>query len=489
MSNKHRIVISDIHLGYQAKRLNPEEYKEEVHFGDEHFHKFISYYKNLKKDTSWELVINGDFIDFIQINYRINPNESKKYKLSLDEMRYGLNNKEKHVVWKLRKISEIHQLFFKTLSDFVFDGNSLVILKGNHDVEFYWPKVKQEFKTILSEMQKFNSDDEKLDFENRIKIKDWIYYEKDFFYMEHGNQYDDYTSFNNFITPLHPTHIGVLEMPFSHITMRYWTNLTNDIETHGLADWGLKEIWDWFKKQGVKGVITQLIFYFRILIMVIANVKIAHIFSAKIHLKKTRYIQEIAKIHNIEPKVLKKINRMKHTPVGNSLFEALSAFYVEWFFIIVGFFIFLSIQLLFPSTAHFFLGGGFYLISSIAIYLIFSSGRVIEPDEKLVEASEKISKLLSAKYYIFSHTHHHEWIKINKESLYLNTGSWLERGRKEWKRVFHYNLSHILLDGEKKEVYLMGWSPNDMKPIIINSTSEKKDFFDLDNKDNDELKI
>ncbi len=477
MSDRHRIIISDIHLGYQAKKLNPEEYKKEILFSNELFNKFITHYKTLDKKLPWELIINGDFIDFVQINYRINPKESRQYKLSLDEMKYGLNNKEKHVVWKLRKISEIHSLFFQTLSDFVKDGNTLVILKGNHDVELYWPKVKQEFKNILLELQQFDSNEKRVDFENRVKIKDWIYYEKNLFYIEHGNQYDDYTSFNNFITPLHPTHIGVLEMPFSHITMRYWTNMTNDLETHDLADWGLKEIWMWIKKQGIRGILTQLIFYFRILIMVIANIRIAHIFSVKIHLKKTRYIHEIAKIHNIDVKTLKKIGRMKHTPVGNSLFEVLSAFHVEWLIIIVGFFMFLFVQLLFPSIGHFFLGGGFYLIASIAIYMIFTTGRIIEPDEKIFEASEKISKLLPAKYYIFSHTHHHEWRELPKNAIYLNTGSWLERNRKEWKRTYHYNLSHIVLDGDNDLVYLMDWSPKEMKPIMINSNSEKKDFF------------
>ena len=462
-NDRNILIISDLHLGYRAKDISIKDYQEETKLMDEHFKRFINYYIESNKEKKWELIINGDFIDFIQINYRLESKNSKDYKLSLDEIKYGMNNKEVHILWKLKKIAKIHSTLFKEIALFIAEGNNFTLLKGNHDVEFYWPKVKNELKNILADFIEFNSDEERDEFISRIKIKDWIYHKEGVFYMEHGNQYDDYTSFDHFITPLSPMNHKKIEMPYSHVSMRYWINLTKDFETHDLSSWGIKDFWAWIRREGVRGMILHVFYYFRALFMMLNNVKFSKKFDTYLYLKERFYIKQIAKIHNLEPKSLIKINNMKRMPVGDSIYGVLSSFYIEGFLILVSFMIFLTYSIIIANFIRIFFSFILFLFVSAMFYYIFSKDREIEPENKLIKASKDISKLINVKYYIFGHTHHPYLEKIAKKKHYINTGSWLLRSPQNIPDKFNFHLSHVVIINDEASLRL--WKPKYDKPI------------------------
>ena len=43
----------------------------------------------------------------------------------------------------MRAVAERHDLVFRKLAHFVADGHSLVLVRGNHDVEFYWDSARE----------------------------------------------------------------------------------------------------------------------------------------------------------------------------------------------------------------------------------------------------------------------------------------------------------------------------------------------------------
>ena len=460
---KRYLIISDTHLGYKAKDLRESKYIQETQKMDKHFKNFLDFYTN-NDDYTYELIINGDFIDFIAINYRISVEESDNYKLTLDEIKYGLSSKEKHIVWKLRKIAKIHFSFFQELSNFISNGNSITIIKGNHDVEFYWPKVQEEFKTILIDLANPTNRD---NYYSKIKFKDWFYYKNGLFYIEHGNQYEEFTSFNNFLVPLNPINIKKLETPYTHISIRYWINLVKGVDTENLADWGYKELFLWIKTQGIIGLFMQFIYYFRALFISLSYTKIIYFVNPFIKLKVKDKIRKIALDNDLDYYILSDINKLKHKPIGNSIFNVLRAFYFEWFLIVNGFFIFLifsfiSKDLLLISKVFI-----IYVLTSIISYFIFSFRRETAPDKKLSRAAVDIADILNAKYIIFGHTHHPLVEKINDKKVYLNTGSWLSKNIKKYERRFHFHLSHIVIDEETKQCSLRNWSIQKEKPVTL----------------------
>ncbi len=461
--DRNFLIISDLHLGYKAKDLSFENYKREISRMDDHFNRFIKYYTHKYNDKKWELIINGDFIDFIQINYRVDARFSYDYKLSLDDIKYGMNNKEAHIVWKLKKVAKIHNKIFKDIADFINEGNYFVLLKGNHDVEFYWPDVKRELKNILLSYMNFSSKQEKEDFLSRIKIKDWIYYKEELFYIEHGNQYDDYTAFNHFVTPLDVMNYKKIEMPYSHISMRYWINLTKNFETHDLSDWTFKDFLKWLKSEGPFKIIMHVFYYFRALTMMLNNVKFISSFDPYLYLKERYYIKKISEIYKINPEILFKINNMKKQPVGNTVYGVLSSFYFESFLILLSFIIFIVYSVITMSLLKIFFAFIMFLMLSVMFYIIFSVNREIDPENKIFDNAKKISGLINVKYYIFGHTHHPKSEKISKNKYYLNSGSWILRTSKNIPGDFNNNLSHIVILNNRAKLRL--WKLKYDEPI------------------------
>jgi UDP-2,3-diacylglucosamine pyrophosphatase LpxH len=160
-------IISDLHLAAgleeDAKYAGTENF-----FYNDSFFRFIRYIKS-KNKKSW-LVINGDFIDFLRITNI--PKKQEEFELWHDylnkvgiiksvpdlqssilpkELEYGLKTHEFKSVWRMICALHGHELFFDALAEWIVAGNKLVIVKGNHDLEWYWKGIRNTMRLILAE--------------------------------------------------------------------------------------------------------------------------------------------------------------------------------------------------------------------------------------------------------------------------------------------------------------------------------------------------
>jgi UDP-2,3-diacylglucosamine pyrophosphatase LpxH len=133
-----------------------------------------------------ELVINGDFLDFVQAP----PFQGSELEAQTIEG-YSLCFTESQSAAKLAAILDSHQATLEGLRSFL-DGcqdNRIVILAGNHDADFYWGSVREQFIAALA---KGPSHRERVRFHlERVYRPEccptiWI---------EHGQQYDPVNSF------------------------------------------------------------------------------------------------------------------------------------------------------------------------------------------------------------------------------------------------------------------------------------------------------
>lgn len=172
------VVISDLHIG--AGKL--DDCDQELERG------LVDFLSSLSTDDSpIELVINGDFLDFVQADpWEINGLESRTL------TGIPLCFTELHSVSKLKSILQSHKAVFSGLNLFLARavGNRLVILPGNHDVDFYWPAVRNGFVAAVGSGSEeiaakifFH-----LDQVYRPKIAPGVW-------IEHGHQYDPINSF------------------------------------------------------------------------------------------------------------------------------------------------------------------------------------------------------------------------------------------------------------------------------------------------------
>ncbi len=219
MSTRIRtIIISDLHLseGWDPDSLRLS--RKEDFFFDDAFGRFLKHLQSSKRDgETVRLIINGDFVDFLQITKMPEKEKVNGEAITKREREYGLGTSPVKTLWKLNVLLHGHGKFFAALGEFLSEGNELVIIPGNHDIEWMIPEVQGAFKRKIAEL---GGNGEMAD---RISFSPWFYYDSFVpLYVEHGNQYDSLTSFDYFLSPFREDE--TLDLPAGSFFGRYLFN-------------------------------------------------------------------------------------------------------------------------------------------------------------------------------------------------------------------------------------------------------------------------
>ncbi|MBE7173120.1 MAG: metallophosphoesterase [Williamsia sp.] len=240
---KELFVVSDLHL---ASGLNGSSNYEgtENFFTDDAFGRFMDHLQN-KQTGHAILLINGDFVDFLRI--RDLPATEEEFttwnqllmrtgiQRSVDELRasiskkeraYGLKTHDYKSVWKLHCCMLGHPLFFERVGRWLQDGNQLVITKGNHDLEWYWPAVRHYFRLFLAGCIASNTGQspEKVLTDivvPQTRFADHAVVFDGTFYAEHGHRFDSTTAVKG--APLLDNGEEI-NLPFGSFFNRYLIN-------------------------------------------------------------------------------------------------------------------------------------------------------------------------------------------------------------------------------------------------------------------------
>lgn len=195
------LFISDLHLGAGYDPGTQTFDRLEDFFYDEAFFRFICHYIDVgrkRPHRRWTLVVLGDFVEFLQVPYDLSKEDGYSSTTSA------------HSVLKLANVASGHFKVFEALAAFVAHGHRLQIVAGNHDVEFVYEGVQQEFVTWVSKgFASLKERNDPLlpeaadppDFSRGIQFFEWFVYERGLFYAEHGHQYDET---NSFVTQVKP---------------------------------------------------------------------------------------------------------------------------------------------------------------------------------------------------------------------------------------------------------------------------------------------
>src|SRR5262249_53686999 len=145
---------------------------------------------------------------------------------------------------------------FSRLAEFVAAGNELVVVVGNHDVEFQFPGVQRRFVQQLRARMPDSAADAAVP---RIRFCPWFYYEEERVYVEHGHEYDEYCSFDY---QLHPVdEQGDVGLSIAHAGSRYFTNLVPSIDPAVAETWGFLDYMRWVWGQGSRTA-ARLFYYY-----------------------------------------------------------------------------------------------------------------------------------------------------------------------------------------------------------------------------------
>jgi UDP-2,3-diacylglucosamine pyrophosphatase LpxH len=158
---KIKVVISDLHLGrgrtLPGGATNP---LEEFYFGQK-LVEFMQYYSSGEfRDADVELIINGDFLNCLQVDYR------GHYLTVLTE---GIS------VEVIQSILDGHPEVFAAMRAFAqLPNRSITYVVGNHDQAMLWPAAREVFDKACGAS---------------VKYKNLVYY-FDGVHIEHGHMHE-----------------------------------------------------------------------------------------------------------------------------------------------------------------------------------------------------------------------------------------------------------------------------------------------------------
>jgi len=117
---KLKLIFSDFHLGKGKRLPNGAMNPLEDFFHDHRFKEFLEHYtQSPYEDYEIELILNGDILNLIQIDYHGHFTAVITEQVSL---------------YKLQAVIDGHPVFFNSLRDFLnHPKRSLTYVIGNHD--------------------------------------------------------------------------------------------------------------------------------------------------------------------------------------------------------------------------------------------------------------------------------------------------------------------------------------------------------------------
>lgn len=195
-----KLIISDCHLSAGRKLQGQSNPHEDFHYDDEMV-EFIGYFDQLARDrygseVELELVLNGDFLDFLNVPVRGEFEELITEIVALE---------------KTEAILMGHAKVFRAFREFVSKPNRrITYLIGNHDAELLFPGVRERLTLAMDPERKFPSD--------RVQVlaQESLDYPDLGIQIRHGNQLEVGSDIN-YARPLIPLASGqeVLNLPWS----------------------------------------------------------------------------------------------------------------------------------------------------------------------------------------------------------------------------------------------------------------------------------
>lgn len=161
MKKKIKLIVSDMHLGKGKVLENGSVNRFEEFFFGEKFAELLDYYTSGQfRDYSVELIINGDFLNFLQVDY-------KGHFLTVFTEDVSLEILKDIVAGQPEVFEALRQFTAK-------EDNQVTYVVGNHDQAMLWPKLRSYLNDLVGVP---------------IRYKSIVHY-FDGIHVEHGHMYE-----------------------------------------------------------------------------------------------------------------------------------------------------------------------------------------------------------------------------------------------------------------------------------------------------------
>ena len=368
----------------------------------------------------WRLVIAGDFVDFVGMSVPA-PSAKLPTPLDPDDVELGLGGAEDHTTYKLRCVARRHRAVFESLARFIAAGNTLVVVRGNHDVDFHWPSVQDEFVRQLA----LHAHIER----GTVEFSPWFYYEKDRVFVEHGHQYDPYCSYDHVLEPLSPSDPRRSSRSLSDILLRHVVRPTRGLLETGHESAGLSDYLAFGLRLGLRGA-GNLFARFLGAVARLFSMWREHASEGarRLRLRQEQRMADLAALLDLKLESLRALASLQRPPVTQSFGHLSLAVMLDRILLSL-----LAVATVAFAVMAFPWTRGLALATCACAGLAGTAAMLsrlrqhIDPSSELRERATRVARLFPAAFVVMGHTHLPE-VRASgtKESTYVNLGAWAE---------------------------------------------------------------
>lgn len=425
------LLFSDVHLGadlvQHAAPWTTARLKKAARI-DRDLSSMLEHYRTSRDpERAWCLVIAGDLVDFIGMS--IAPATDTETALTPEELANGLGSARDHAVQKMRAVARRHSQVFDRLARFIADGHRLVLIRGNHDVDFHWDAAQRAFvAAIVEKSADFANAEEQAAIEQRIEFSPWFYYVEGLLYVEHGHQYDSTCSYEHQLAPVSPEDPRRIQPSFADVMLRSVVRPTRGLNSEGHDHATFMTYMRLAARMGLGGAWALAKRY------VNAIAKLIHISRMRfrreaqlVREENERRLIEMATRAKLGVDKVRALARLAAPPIGREVFGILRGLFVDKMAMVLGGLSALMLVLLLdlPRLAS----ASVAVLTVIAVGLMYQQStkareQVFKYSEALRRIAGSIAEVVPARFVVMGHTHQATMTKVGKDTTYVNLGAW-----------------------------------------------------------------
>jgi UDP-2,3-diacylglucosamine pyrophosphatase LpxH len=417
-------IVSDLHLADSETNSNKplwKKFKSKEYFFDQDFSDWIDSILNIKNEPK-ELILNGDIFDFDSTLTL--PKNKRKFPIKKYEYSLGLNPMEEKSVFKIEVILKEHKIWTDSIVKFIKNGNRVVFIIGNHDIELCWPSVQNK----ILELFNLTEEERKL-----VTFCEWFYISNKDTLIEHGHQYDPYCLTLNPINPIiRKNGIFKVRLPFGNLATRFMINAMGFRNPYNEKVY-VGSFWDFVKfyiKYELKNQpLIVFTWFFGALKTLLYSIGESFIPSQRDPQTFMIKLNEIAKKSNSTIDQVLQLRENHAHPAVRKPSKIIQELWLDRAFFLMGI-LFISWQIFTTSALFAEMSIYWFLIPLIIFTILFTYyAHGISTDIHLNQNQGKKRGVLSCKIcnvkrIILGHTHFPEKKKLKDNIEYLNSGTW-----------------------------------------------------------------
>ncbi len=459
MGNRY-LIVSDLHLAdFEDHPDGWKAHKSSKFLFDDEFAGLLDEFAaGADQGAELTLVLNGDVIDFDLVT--ATPGDPP-WPVRSSERRRGLDATEEKSVWKLARVLEQHPVFTEALARFMAGGHRLVYIMGNHDRELHFGAVRQAFMdALLAGAARIGVGFR----ESSITFEPWFYTKPGEIYVEHGQQYDHYTSFRHLLDPtVESGKQRVIALPMGNLSNRYLLCRMGFFNPHA-SDYILNLFsyaWHWLKHYAFtrRSLLFNWLWYSLVVIGKLLKIRRRLLGKPK---RLDELLPPVASRYGLEKETVRALYGLQDVPITSRLFRIIREFWIDRMLIalvMTGGTVALAlvpiplwIKLMVP------------LCSFPLLYFIYEwavqGESIFTIETKFPDVARRVAELVPVQVVAFGHAHKPRLIPLFRDVVFADTGTWAPVTRPSAPDTLVPGLRNYLLvdfDSGKARVQLRSW--------------------------------